>query len=382
MSRKQVILSTICIILVMLPIQIKANQEQDVFPQSPPEQKWRIGYYEGGEYPEYLAILQATVQELMRYGWIVESSLPQAQTTRELWAWLANNTHSDFLEFVAEEYYTANWSEERREQVSHKIIQHLNETHNINLMVAMGTWAGQDLANNRHHTPTVVLGVSDALAAGIVKNTNNSGYDHIHARIDPNRFDMQIRIFHETVNFQRLGVAFKNTLEGKSYAALNQIKKHAKRSDFEIVKCFIEESDLTTEEENIKQCFRNFHEAGVDAIYVTQHRSVNRRTIPELVELANAYKIPTFSQFGSEEVKYGFLMSISLSDYKFVGQFHAETIGKIFNGASPNDIKMLFEDPPKIAINLETADKIGFELPIDILGPANEIYEQITFPQE
>ena len=78
----------------------------------------------------------------------------------------------------------------------------------------------------------------------------------------------------------------------------------------------------------------------------------------------NKLKIPTFSQSGPEEVKQGVLLSISYAGFKYVSQFYVETFARIMNGANPRELPQLFEDPPKIAINLKTArtiewDKIG-----------------------
>ena len=97
--------------------------------------------------------------------------------------------------------------------------------------------------------------------------------------------------------------------------------------------------------------------------------------------IVNNRRIPTFSQAGSGEVEAGFLVSISHAGYKYVGQFHAETIAKIFNGAMPNQLNQVFEQPPKIAINLRTAEMIGFDPPIVILGAADEIFTEIPVSQ-
>ena len=105
------------------------------------------------------------------------------------------------------------------------------------------------------------------------------------------------------------------------------------------------------------------------------------RSIPELVKAANDFRVPTFSQSGSEEVKYGFLVSLSQAGFKYVGEFHAETFAKVFNGAMPNELDQLFEEPPKIAINLQTAQLIGFDPPVIILGAADEIFTETAGPQ-
>jgi ABC-type uncharacterized transport system substrate-binding protein len=118
----------------------------------------------------------------------------------------------------------------------------------------------------------------------------------------------------------------------------------------------------------------------VDAIYVTLQGGVNSKTLPTLVNIANTHRIPTFSQSGSQEVQYGLFISISHADFKYVGQYHAKLMAKVFNGAKPRQLNQIFEGPPKVAINLKTAQLIGFDPPMVLLGAADEIYTEILTP--
>ncbi len=80
-------------------------------------------------------------------------------------------------------------------------------------------------------------------------------------------------------------------------------------------------------------------------------------------------------------MKYGLLLSLSQAGFKYVGEFHAQTIAKILNGAKPNQLVQLFEEPPKIAINLKTAEIIGFNPPMVLLGATDEIFSEIVSPK-
>ena len=258
----------------------------------------------------------------------------------------------------------------------------LEKKKDIDLLIAMGTWAGKDFANDKHATPTMVLSASDPLSAGIIKSVEDSGFDHLHASVDPFRYERQLRVFHEIVDFKKLGVAYENTVNGKSYAAIDKVEKVAKDRGFEIVRCFTKSdiADTKIAEKSVQQCFNNLVQKA-DAIYVTVQGGISMRSIPMLVKIANEHKIPTFSQSGSEEVKYGFFVSISQAGFKYVGEFHAMTFAKVFNGAKPNQLDQLFQEPPKIAINLKTAEIIGFDPPLVLLGSADEIYKDIETPQ-
>ncbi len=130
----------------------------------------------------------------------------------------------------------------------------------------------------------------------------------------------------------------------------------------------------------MRKCFLELGKKA-DAIYVTEQGGIYPKNISELVKIADVYNIPTYSDMGSSHVKLGFLMSVSTAGHKYVGQFYAETFAKILNGAKPRELNQIFEDPPRIAINLKTAEIIGYDPPIGVLEMADEIYEEIADPK-
>ena len=375
----------ITFLLLIFSITSSAADKQvfDTKPKLNNTKKWRIGYYEGGEYLNYQQVLAATVRGLMKLGWIETAEIPQqkGEQTKDLWQWLVLNTKSKYIEFAKDGHYSANWDEKSRITTTNQLIGRLNQNKDIDLIIAMGTWAGKDLANDNHHVPTIVLSTSDPVSAGIIKSINDPGFKHIHAHVDPERWERQIRLFHEIIDFKKLGVAYEDSVDGKSYAAIDVVEKTAKDLHFEIVRCHTKSdiADVKIAAESVKNCFDELVKK-TDAIYVTEQGGVNNDSIPSLVQIANKSHIPTFAQYGSEMVKYGFLVSTSTAGYKYVGGFHAETIAKIFNGALPNQLDQVFVEPPKIALNLQTAELIGYNPPLIILGAADEIYREIQTP--
>lgn len=374
----------VCFVLMDLSVSADEKGNFSTEPITNDGQKWRIGYYEGGPYIDYQLIFSATVKELMELGWLEKTEIPpqKGEQTKELWNWLVNNAKSDYIEFVVDAHYTANWNDDLAPKMVNEILERLNSKQDIDLMIAAGTAAGQSLANDKHHTPTVIMSASDPIGSGIVKSVEDSGYDNIIARVDPFRYERQVRIFYDIIGFQKLGVAYENTPNGRVYAAMNNVETVAEENGFEVVSCYTQDEvpDISIAEESVRTCFRELAEK-VDAIYVTAQNGVNANSIPSLVEIVNSYQIPTFSQTSSTEVRYGFLMSISQAGFKYVGGFYAETIAKIFNGALPGELAQLFEEPPKIAINLKTAEIIGYDPPVDVLGAADEIYQEIEKPE-
>lgn len=261
--------------------------------------KWRIGYYQGGYSDNYYPYISNTIKGLIDLGWIERIEIPVIadKDPKKFWDWLAMNVKSNYVEFPADAFYNSDWNKETRMVTKKTIIDRLNNKKDIDLMIAMGTWAGVDLANNSHNTPIMVMSSSDPISSGIIISNEDSGYDHVFARVDPSRWERQIRIFYKTIGFKKLGVAYEDTTLGRSYASIDMIDSIAKEKQFNIIRCFTKDDvpDKKVAEESVVKCFENLAPQ-VDAIYVVQQQGINSTTIPKLVTIANRYRIPTFSQ--------------------------------------------------------------------------------------
>ncbi len=368
--------------LLSVSLGLAADKKQySTVPPTQASKKWRIGYYEAGAYHNYPKTLIAIVNGLAALGWLEPVSVPFTEgdkTTDKLWLWLSANIKSKYLEFPADAYYSYNWNKELREKTKQTVLKRLKENRDIDLMIAMGTWAGQDLANNEHSVPTMVCSTSDPIASNIIKSAEDSGYDHVHAHVDPTRYLRQIEAFHDIFDFKKLGVAFQNTVAGKSYATIEDIQKVAKQRKFEIVECHTLEGATPEAMAAVIKCAQELAPR-IDAFYLTQQVGVNKETLPKILAVMNAKKIPVFSQGGPEEVRRGVLLSIAAPDFKLFGKFHAETIAKILNGAKPRELNQIFELPAKIAFNKAAARAadIRDDLYHLLLKTADEVYEKI-----
>lgn len=379
---KQILLLLILAVMVVIPTWSKEQQDNlSYLPMLKAGKKWRIAFYQGGPSNNYFPYLSATVNGLIDLGWIEKVELPvdKGKDTDFLWKFLAGKIASNYIEFVADAYYNANWENDLRMSMRRALLDRLKTKKDIDLVIAMGTWAGKDLANGEHSTPTMIMSTTDPVRAGIIAKNDDSGYDHVFARTDPGRWERQIRIFHKIIGFKKLGVIYENSILGQSYAAISLIEAIAKEKGFQIIRCFTKD-DIPDKEiagDSVINCFEEVAPQ-VDALYVVTQSGVNNNTIPKLVAIANKHRIPTFSQQGSEEVKQGFLMSIAREGgFAPVGRFLAISMAKIFNGAKPRQLNQVFEEKPAIALNLKTAEIVGLYLNADILAAADEVYRDI-----
>jgi ABC-type uncharacterized transport system substrate-binding protein len=381
---KQCLKSVLCVCLgwlLLVDSAVAEHRSHTEFSSVKPEKPWRLAYYQGGNYDNYYKYLAATVQGLMALGWIQAADLPEDQDARHLWSWLASNVESEYVVFAEDAFYSADWDEVKRSELRSTVINRLHNKQGIDLIFAMGTWAGKDLANEEHTIPTFVLSSSDPVESGIVKSVSDSGFDHVFARVAPARYVRQVNLFHNFLRFRKLGIAYENTVDGRAYTAIDVVKAVARERHFDIVECYTL-SDAANENianESVIKCITELVKQ-VDAIYVTAQRGVNQTTIPEIVDMVNRYRIPTFSQRGVEEVRYGLLMSLSPLNFKSVGEYLATSVIKVISGAKPRQLDQLFEEEPNIAINLKTAELIGMYLEAEVLAAADVIYQEIEQP--
>ncbi len=362
-------------------IAAAAQQGHSTAPVTNHGKKWRIGYYEGGAYINYPANLIAIAAGLAELGWmdpVVFPARPDQTTSKPVWDYLATHARSPYLQFVADGYWSAGWDSDKRQITREAIDQRLTGKKDIDFMIAMGTWAGQDLADNHHHVPTMAVSVSDPVRSGISAGAEDSGLDHVHAKCDPTRYIRQLRLFHRLVGFKTMGVVYENTAEGRTYAALDDINQVAAERGFAVITCEapFSDIDLKASTDRIIQCHEQLARK-VEAVFVTVHRGLDPHRMDEVFAPLLAAHIPTWSQRGPEEVKSGILFSISRGGFKAVGRFHAEVMARVFNGEKPRRISQIFEDPKMIAINTAVAKQIGFKIPASVRQIADMIYDGI-----
>jgi putative ABC transport system substrate-binding protein len=97
------------------------------------------------------------------------------------------------------------------------------------------------------------------------------------------------------------------------------------------------------------------------------------KSAPHIARLAIQQHLPTMFTFKSY-VEAGGFMSYGV-DYVAMHRQIVPLIGKILSGARPADIPV--EQPTKfeLVINLKTARALGFEIPVTLLGRADEVIE-------
>ena len=343
--------------------------------------KWRIGYYEGGPWQDYRESLKATVEGLMEQGWIEKQSLPHVSTsdqpsTLPLWNWLASSLNSRYIEFVADAFWTSEWKDDTRLKVRETCIRRLQQG-SVDLIFAMGTWAGKDIANSQHSIPTMVMSTVDPIQSGIIKSAEDSGLDHVHARCDPTRHQRQIQLFYDLFRFKKIGVVYiEKDPDGRVFSHLDKLEQVAKDRGFTVVTCSVSETQTSLEDavNDYRSCV-GILAPQVDAFYLSDLRGTEADFLWETLQPLIKHKVPTWSARGSKLVERGALLSVARENFDFLAPFYSTVIARIFNGTKPRAIPQVMKEKIRLAINLETARKIGYVIPPNLLKVADIVYD-------
>lgn len=346
-------------------------------------QKWRIGYSETDPFSNFAGTFYYLVQHLESEGWLSNTEdLPYTlgqSDSKEMWEWLASRDVGDYIEFVANAHYSLLISDGNVEE---EMMKRLSEEKDIDLMLVMGTYAGQVVATDQHTVPTMVFSASNAVQSEIITSEMYSGHDHIWAHMDAERYQRQVHVFHDIFAFEKLGMIFEDSEIGRIIAAYDDVLEVARERDFEIMKEHVAEP-TSSDPSEYDSYYHDLLEASetlaqeVDALYLS-FGVWEIEDLPNILQPFHEQNVPIFSQLGSEEVMHGALMSVSRADFSGIGLFGVHNIDQLFRGAKLGELPQVYGDTPSITLNLEVAEKIGYQPPFEILLVADDVYQSIN----
>ena len=140
-----------------------------------------------------------------------------------------------------------------------------------------------------------VWAIGTGLTANQEQVAEDSGFNHILAQVDPLKWQQQLNLFHNVVRLSKLGVAYENTQNAKSYAALDSVLKVAKKKGFQVKRCTAPSDipDVELAYPKLLQCHKRLARE-VDAMFITDHGGFSGKAgiKPLLAPFVKA-KIPT-----------------------------------------------------------------------------------------
>ncbi len=348
-------------------------------------QVFRIGVIQSGNYFAYNDVLISIRDGLVDLGWAEKVPLPDKPADPEspfirdiLKAWSGN---SAFVEFVPEAFVDLNWTEDVEAPAAMKAL--LGDASGVDLVISLGTGAGKFVKKlvvaGQVKVPVMVESVSDPIGSGIIVSATDSGSPLVSASFDPDVYDRQIRLFHRVVGFKRLGLIYTDTDTGRAYAALDKVQQAAKDLGFQVIPNteVLEDppdpKDIPKAEEAYLAAVRSLG-TKVDAIYLAIQAGLTSNSLARVLALAERYKIPTFIMEGPDFVKMGTMLGESNTVQIIEGLYSAKKLTRILSGVAPNTLPQVNAHMPHIALNLAEARRIGFDIPVDVVLGADDVF--------
>ena len=371
----------VCSCLLALFISCKPNIEHylQTTPHTNNGVPWRLAYYQGGEYLEYKDHFRGFLQGLQSIGWIwvPDTILNKRRTCRDLWNLVAKHDTLPYLQLDTTMFWCAEWQNESRKRNQTNALRRFSNGE-ADMVIAMGTWAGCDLASDDHTVPVLVMSATDPIASGILKSPKESSYPHVYASCDPERYIRQINAFHNIIGFKRIGVVYEDTPDGRIYANLPVLEAIGRKRGFEVIGCAAPETDVADSlaMRLVKECYASIADR-IDALWVQVHLGENPEHLSEILEPIYRQGVPTWSQLGERGVQAGVLLSIAERSRDDIGRHMSRVAATILNGMQPGKLPFVYKDPKAIAINLSVARRIGFEIPSSLPAVADTTYSTI-----
>ena len=241
--------------------------------------------------------------------------------------------------------------------------------HRVSVIVTSGGNLSAQAAKAATTTiPIVSLLTDDPVQDGLVASLNQpggnlTGVNFLTTSLEPIRLEFLHKLVPNAPNIAIL-VNPKNTLQAE--IELRDVPAAARALGLQVI--VLRASDEST----IDAAFTTIAEQGIEALLVASDTFFfSRRN--QIVALAARDAVPAMYQL-REYVEAGGLMSYgtSLADaYRQLGMYTC----KILNGAKPSVLPIQQSTKVELVINLKTAKALGLNIPLPLLGRADEVIE-------
>jgi putative ABC transport system substrate-binding protein len=241
--------------------------------------------------------------------------------------------------------------------------------HRVSVIVTSGGNLSAQAAKAATTTiPIVSLLTDDPVQDGLVASLNQpggnlTGVNFLTTSLEPIRLEFLHKLVPNAPNIAIL-VNPKNTLQAE--IELRDVPAAARALGLQVI--VLRASDEST----IDAAFTTIAEQGIEALLVASDTFFfSRRN--QIVALAARDAVPAMYQL-REYVEAGGLMSYgtSLADaYRQLGMYTC----KILNGAKASDLPVQQSTKVELVINLKTAKALGLNIPLPLLGRADEVIE-------
>ncbi|MDF2921501.1 MAG: putative transporter substrate binding protein [Paenibacillaceae bacterium] len=352
-------------------------------PAASPNKALRLGYVEGEAYHEFDEALYYLLLGMEEYG-LVPSFVgepPAGVSSRELWTWLGKQDQSGWrVQFVEEGFFAldappfAQWGEEEAEEALGKELADKG----IELVLTMGTTAGLAVRQLDIPVPMMNFCSADPVKSGIVGAAGASGIPNVWAQTDPDAFSRSIRVMDDILGPKKAGVVYADNQEAYIYSGVDVLDRLADELGYAVVREYVEDP-ASGAPENMQLYYEQLTRAygklaqEVD-VFILTTSLINLEDMAQLLQPFYDHQVPVYSINAAEDVRYGALLGAQSTDYKNVGRFGADMLGRYLAGEKLEQLPQMYQTAPYLVINYGVAQKIGYRPSFAMLLSADRIY--------
>lgn len=233
------------------------------------------------------------------------------------------------------------------------------------VIVAIATPSAQATAAATKQIPIVFAGITDPIAAKLVKNWQPTG-TNITGVSDYQEIGPQIDFMKKIVpNMKSVGYIYSPSEINSTVVLKNLQTQLAAQNMILFAVPAQRTADISTAANTLK--------GKVDLIYTTTDNNVVS-AYESLVKFANENKIPLLASF-PDAIERGAVAAYGMSYYD-VGRQSGKLVVRILKGEKPGNITPEIGQALQLVINLDAAKKQGITLPTDVIQSAYKVIGQ------
>ncbi len=254
------------------------------------------------------------------------------------------------------------------EQKAKDIIAELKNTP-PDLIYAMGTEMTTQVMREIHDTPIVFTAVTNPVLSGITPDWKSSGRN-ITGNSNWIQTSVILKTFKETVPaLKKLGVMYDPDNNVSSMEVVEAKRKLNQDTSLAIELVTSKVQDKS----DLRAACQLLLDQGVDAVWVPVDILIYRN-LSELLPLTVPAKIPLLAS-SHRDIENGSMVGLVV-DYIAMGKKSVVQANKILSkGIKPRDIPICTMSDFQKIINLEAAERIGYEIPLGVVASADKIIE-------
>ncbi|HZK24750.1 MAG TPA: ABC transporter substrate-binding protein [Oscillospiraceae bacterium] len=282
---------------------------------------------------------------------------PSLNTIREeMLAELAAKGYKDG-ENITIDYQSAQGDPTNLKTISQKFV-----ADGYDLIIAIATPSAQAVVGETSDIPIIFSACTDPVGSGLVASMQNPG-GNVTGTCDAVSAEKIMGLALEiTPEIKTIGALY-NAGETNSVAVINDLKAFAADNDLTVVDATV------TNTSEVQQAITSLVDK-VDAVFTPIDNTVASAMLL-VAQVAIQAELPVYVGADSM-VADGGLATYGIN-YKVLGQRTGQMVAEVLEGTNPGELAVVTIEDVEIYINEETAERIGVEVPQEILAQANLI---------